>query len=131
MRGQVVDGGLSLQEVAQAIGNREQPLSNWQALDDVAGKVGDYLNHAAGIAELVDVGSLAGISSQPGSCARGQHSGHRQNRGQGCRIGVTVEFPRDVGWRRRSVAMREAAHAMAAGIVDNCIDAQVFVKIVT
>ena len=64
MQGEILDGGVGLQEVAQSLGYRKHPFSNRQVRDHMVGKVGGSLDHAARIAGWADAVRLAGIGNR-------------------------------------------------------------------
>jgi hypothetical protein len=96
VQGQVLDGGVGLQKVAQTFGHREHPLPNRQARNDVVGEMSSGLDHAAGVAGRADTASLAGQGDQKVVTAAGT-SGAGEAVGQDAAFEIAAEFPLDVG----------------------------------
>jgi hypothetical protein len=62
VQGEVLDGGVGLQVVAQSLRHREHPLPHRQAWDDVIGKVGGGVDPASGVAGRADAPALTGAT---------------------------------------------------------------------
>ena len=59
IQGSTLEIGIAVQEVAQALGHRHDPLPHRQARDDVIGRMRGCRHHAAGVARVADASGVS------------------------------------------------------------------------
>ena len=91
--------GIAVQEVAQALGHRQDPLPHRQAWQDVIGEMGRRRHHAPGVARWADASALARERDQEVVPAL-PAAGAGEAVGQDAALQVAAELALDVGGYR-------------------------------